>query len=273
MGRVVRMRAEDRKPSRRVFPLLQNLDLDSVTFDQVQGVGEPITIEDMNEQEMVDLIIVNLARLCVSGEWTGLLEAGGGNEFNAELTNYDWDGDADPVRIMALPPFGCINRQHTQSAGDNNNLMFHAFIAPKTGTISEVDIYVGGTSGGTGAVDIGFYSDNGGVPQTFLGEFVLATTSLGTVTQTTSSADVETVRGTQYWVGLFFDNMASGPTFTNIEISEAGTAAICTALNGVSAVDLTMVEADASATGNHTISDYTALAPTSYDPINIGVKW
>lgn len=74
------MRAEDRKPSKRVFPLLQNLDLDTVTFDQVQSVGDPISIQDMNEQEMVDLIIVNLARLCVSGEWTGLLEAGGGSD-------------------------------------------------------------------------------------------------------------------------------------------------------------------------------------------------
>jgi len=73
------MRAEDRKPSKRVFPLLQNLDLDSVTFSQVQSVGEPISIEDMNEQEMLDLIIVNLARLCVESEWTGLLEAGGGS--------------------------------------------------------------------------------------------------------------------------------------------------------------------------------------------------
>ena len=72
------VRSEDRKPSRRVFPLLQNLDLDTVTFAQVQSTGEPITIQDMNEQEMVDLIIVNLARLCVAGEWDGLLEAGGG---------------------------------------------------------------------------------------------------------------------------------------------------------------------------------------------------
>jgi len=74
------MRREDRQPSKRVFPLLQNLDLDSVTFSQVQSVGEPISIEDMNEQEMLDLIIVNLARLCVESEWTGLLEAGGGGE-------------------------------------------------------------------------------------------------------------------------------------------------------------------------------------------------
>jgi len=52
------MRSEDRKPSKRVFPLLQNLDLDTVTFANVQGVGDPITIEDMNEQELQDLVLV-----------------------------------------------------------------------------------------------------------------------------------------------------------------------------------------------------------------------
>ena len=139
------MRAEDRKPSKRVFPLLQNLDLDTVTFAQVQSTGEPISIQDMNEQEMLDLIIVNLARLCVKSEWEGLLSAGGG-EFNAVLTDYDWDGDADPIRIMVLPPYGTQERNHTTQAGNNNNLVFHPFIAPFTGTISEVDFYVGGAS-------------------------------------------------------------------------------------------------------------------------------
>jgi len=61
--------------------MLQNLDLDTVTFAQVQSTGDPISIEDMNEQEMVDLIIVNLARLCVAGEWDGLLTAGGGHQL------------------------------------------------------------------------------------------------------------------------------------------------------------------------------------------------
>ena len=57
------MRAEDRKPSKRVFPLLQNLDLDSVTFAQIQSTGNPISVEDMNVQEMFDLVLCNLARL------------------------------------------------------------------------------------------------------------------------------------------------------------------------------------------------------------------
>jgi len=49
------MRAEDRKPSKRVFPLLQNLDLENVVFQNIAKVGNPISIQDMNEQEMFAL--------------------------------------------------------------------------------------------------------------------------------------------------------------------------------------------------------------------------
>ena len=175
------------KRSARVYTLLQNQDLENVTADTLAEVGDPIAIEEANEDELRRLCLVAFARMVTKGSFDGwLTSSGGGNEFNAELTNYDWDGDGDPVRIMALPPFGCVNRIHSTISGGNNNLIWHPFIAPKTGTISEVEIYVGGSSGGTGAVDLGFYSDNDGVPQTFLGEFVLATTSTGSVTQTTS---------------------------------------------------------------------------------------
>jgi len=105
------MRAEDRKPSKRVFPLLQNLDLDSVTFAQISSTGESITIQDMNEQEMLDLIIVNLARLCVESEWTGLLEAGGGAPDNAVM--------------MKLPPI---------SNSSSTNLPQYAHISAPYGT-------------------------------------------------------------------------------------------------------------------------------------------
>ena len=112
------VRSEDRRPSKRVFPLLQNLDLDSVTFAQLQSTGEPISIEDMNEQEMVDLIIVNLARLCVAGEWDGLLTSGGGGDVSKVGTPVNneigiWTGDGtiegdsdftfDGVNTITLP--------------------------------------------------------------------------------------------------------------------------------------------------------------------------
>lgn len=51
---------------------MQTKDL-TVSFDQFDEVGKPITIEEMNEDELRRLILVNLARLTVKGEWNGLL--------------------------------------------------------------------------------------------------------------------------------------------------------------------------------------------------------
>jgi len=74
------------KKSPRVYTLLQNTDLDNVTFDNIQAVGNPIAIEEANEDEMRRLVLVNLCRLVTSGEWTGLLESGGGRSLHlAEL--------------------------------------------------------------------------------------------------------------------------------------------------------------------------------------------
>ena len=61
------------KKSPRVYTLLQNIDLENVTFAQVQSVGNTISIEEMSEDELRRLVLVNLARLCVKGEWDGLL--------------------------------------------------------------------------------------------------------------------------------------------------------------------------------------------------------
>jgi len=82
------MRDEDRKPSKRVFPLLQNTDLDSVTFAQLQSTGDPITLEDMNVQELEDLLLCQFARLAVKSEWDGLLSAGGAANTGGYYSDY-----------------------------------------------------------------------------------------------------------------------------------------------------------------------------------------
>jgi len=46
---------------------------DQIQFSDVQGVGDPITIEELNREECIRLIIVNLARLSTKSEWNGLL--------------------------------------------------------------------------------------------------------------------------------------------------------------------------------------------------------
>ena len=64
--------------SPRVYTLLQNRPLDSeapnsLTQGNIASVGNPITVEMLNEDELRRLILVNLARLTVKQEWDGLL--------------------------------------------------------------------------------------------------------------------------------------------------------------------------------------------------------
>jgi len=61
------------KKSPRVYRNLQTKDLENVTFSDVEATGDPLSIELQNEDELRRLVLVQLARLTVKSEWTGLL--------------------------------------------------------------------------------------------------------------------------------------------------------------------------------------------------------
>jgi len=59
--------------SPRVYKLLKTTDLENVTNATVTSIGDPITIEELNREELLRLVLVNFARLSVKQEWDGLL--------------------------------------------------------------------------------------------------------------------------------------------------------------------------------------------------------
>jgi len=59
--------------SPRVYKLLKNTLLENLTNDDITLIGDPISIEMLNEDELRRLILVQLARLSVKQEWDGLL--------------------------------------------------------------------------------------------------------------------------------------------------------------------------------------------------------
>jgi len=59
--------------SPRVYKLLKTTDLENVTNSTVTSIGDPITIEELNREELMRLVLVNFARLSVKQEWDGLL--------------------------------------------------------------------------------------------------------------------------------------------------------------------------------------------------------
>jgi len=65
--------------SPRVYKLLKTKTLEAgdgarqISFTNLQDVGDPISIEELNREELYRLVLVNLARLSTKSEWNGLL--------------------------------------------------------------------------------------------------------------------------------------------------------------------------------------------------------
>ncbi len=59
--------------SSRIYELLKETDLENLSYSQFQGVAEKLFIEPENEDEMRRLVLVQLARMAVRGDWDGFL--------------------------------------------------------------------------------------------------------------------------------------------------------------------------------------------------------
>ena len=59
--------------SSRIYELLKETDLENLSYAQFQGVAEKLFIEPENEDEMRRLVLVQLARMAVRGDWDGFL--------------------------------------------------------------------------------------------------------------------------------------------------------------------------------------------------------
>lgn len=66
-------------PSPRVYKLLKTHTLGTLNAEAGGGaailarVGSPLTAEQLNDEELRRLFLVALARLCIEGNWEGLL--------------------------------------------------------------------------------------------------------------------------------------------------------------------------------------------------------
>jgi len=59
--------------SPRVYKLLKNTTLANLTDDDFILVANPITLELLNEDELRRILLVQLARLSVKSDWSGIL--------------------------------------------------------------------------------------------------------------------------------------------------------------------------------------------------------
>jgi len=90
--------------SKRIYELLKETDLENLSYAQFQGVAEKLFIEPENEDEMRRLVLVQLARMAVRGDWDGFLTGGGGSTgapTDAEYVVMALNGTLTNERVLA----------------------------------------------------------------------------------------------------------------------------------------------------------------------------
>ena len=90
--------------SQRIYELLKETDLENLSYAQFQGVAEKLFIEPENEDEMRRLVLVQLARMAVRGDWDGFLTGGGGGggaPTDAEYVVMSLSGTLTDERVLA----------------------------------------------------------------------------------------------------------------------------------------------------------------------------
>lgn len=193
------------KPDKRIYELLKNVDLENLTFDDLQAVGQTIFAEQGAEDELRRLVLVNLARLSTVGEWTGLTSAGGGGGAIAALPNTTTATapDNDWFILHQDPLFGTVNAYSTSTVGlsNLNNTKYWPFYVGRSGTVTEMSVYRN-TADTLGCnLEVGIYETEDGLPTNLLGKATFDMSGTGVVTQTSFSSTITLTEGELYYYG------------------------------------------------------------------------
>jgi len=130
--------------SMRIYELLKETDLENLSYAQFQGVAEKLFIEPENEDEMRRLVLVQLARMAVRGDWDGFLTGGGGSAAPT---------DAEYV-VMALN--GTLTNERKLTAGSRisitdggagGNVTIAADASPVTSLVAGTNVTLSPVSG------------------------------------------------------------------------------------------------------------------------------
>ena len=196
----------DSERSRRIYPLLQNQDLENVSQATLKSVGDPISIENLNEDELRKLVLVNLARLSVKGEWNGLLNAasgGGGAEMPAGAA----PSPGGNGYLVQYPMFYPNSDAETSSNGvidfDKTKMTLFPFWVYADGTMESITCRLAVTNPDN--IMIALYSSGDDhCPKTRIGtavEWDMSTS--GVITLDLGGVGDWSVSGnTQYWLGI-----------------------------------------------------------------------
>lgn len=130
--------------SMRIYELLKETDLENLSYAQFQGVAEKLFIEPENEDEMRRLVLVQLARMAVRGDWNGFLSGGGGSgaPTDAEYVVMALNGTLTNERKLTAG-----SRISITDGGAGGNVTIAADASPVTSLVAGTNVTLSPVSG------------------------------------------------------------------------------------------------------------------------------
>jgi len=133
--------------SSRIYELLKETDLENLSYAQFQAVAEKLFIEPENEDEMRRLVLVQLARMAVRGDWDGFISGGSQVPANADyLLAFD-QGTVPSELTNARKLVVGNNISMAHGAGDNDDMTISA---TPGGSDGQIQYNVAGVLAATG---------------------------------------------------------------------------------------------------------------------------
>ncbi len=128
----------------RIYELLKETDLENLSYAQFQGVAEKLFIEPENEDEMRRLVLVQLARMAVRGDWNGFLSGGGGSgaPTDAEYVVMALNGTLTNERKLTAG-----SRISITDGGAGGNVTIAADASPVTSLVAGTNVTLSPVSG------------------------------------------------------------------------------------------------------------------------------
>ena len=187
----------DAKPDRRIYELLKTTDLENLTFSDFQKVAQTIYAEQGAEDELRRIVLVNLARLSVAGEWSGLTSSGGGG-FSAPAPAPSGSQTYQNLHLDPLYQSMPESFSNISVGSLRTRATFYPFVANKSGNVSSIGLHV--QTAESKNMLVGIYTmDSNGLPSTKLTEGTISCSSTGDVHQTSLTGTATLTRGTNYY--------------------------------------------------------------------------
>jgi hypothetical protein len=220
---------------RRVWELLQTIDLENLDITTFQGVAAPIFAQKENKEALEALALIAFARMARQGEFNGWLNAAGGGAL-AKLYNpkaVTPSTYTDPLMQIFgnYTSTGIANSGYSTSRWRDYYWLF-PFYAQGSGKITDMRYRVDTAHTGDGtALDTVFYNtDDNGQPATKIGTASMDLTSTGTdksATITETSTDSMTLTaGELYWIGYKEDGTTGVAVVKSFAINQTNVIAV-----------------------------------------------